>query len=223
MPAVASTFPVTEFLIGAMVNGTQHKIAKVSFSRQDASLYIVPYGPSGTRRYACAVFPAGTATMDVQTQACEPDVHLSIHETGRVHVRSRTTEYCRVDIPDLAGFPGKHAATIVAGSLERLASLDRPVRKAGRRRDLILDQIPGFAEGLAIVLYANGSEPTFLGPTAAVVQLLRPTLPRPLYLGIGFRRENRLAAASGAMVMSGWDRTVESVDQEDSFAVLIAE
>lgn len=207
----------------AMLNGSPRKIAKVSFSRQDASIYVVPYGPSATRRYACAVLPAGTQTMDIQTQSCEPNVHLSIHETGRVHVRSRNTEYCRVDLPDLAGFPGKHVATILAGSLKSLAPLDRPLRKTGQRRDLILDQIPGFVDGLGILLYANGSEPSFLGPTAAVVELLRPTLPRPLYLGLGLRREDRLAAASGALVMSGWNRTVESIDQEDSFVVLIAD
>ncbi len=67
-----------EFLIVAMLNGCPRKIAKVSFVRKDASLHVVPYGPSGMRRYASALFPARTETLDIQTQSCEPNVHLSI-------------------------------------------------------------------------------------------------------------------------------------------------
>ena len=59
MASDVSTFPMTEFLIVAMLSGNPRKVAKVSFVRKDASTYIVPYGPAATERYACTAFPAG--------------------------------------------------------------------------------------------------------------------------------------------------------------------
>jgi hypothetical protein len=74
------------------VRSELRRVCKIGFTSKDASLYLHPFGPSGEYFFGRHVIPSGeresTIRFDDRASAHMPP-ELSIHETGRVHVRFR--------------------------------------------------------------------------------------------------------------------------------------
>ena len=99
------------------LGGDLRKIAKVVFSKSDASLYLFPYAPSG--RY----YFGGRHMDEVEFEDkikfsddlySESVPKLSIHETGQVHIQAKGVKAGPVSISPFADWRGQHIATVGA-------------------------------------------------------------------------------------------------------------
>lgn len=100
---------------------------------------------------------------------------LSIHETGRVHVRNGEGGGTQaVYLPHLATIRGDHVASVVADNFDALPIYEKQLRDDGPKLDIVA-RPPEGSSGARLLLYLNGLEPTFqMRPAAAGLRGLDP-------------------------------------------------
>ena len=206
------------------------RVGTIGWSQTDASLYIRGFGPKGEFNFGQSSIPAGqqSDTISIANQLPSTSVpHLSLHDSGQVHVKKRRQIVAGpMIIPRLADLRGEHAATITCVRFDALALLDREVRTEGERRDVVIRAERGLPSG-RFVLYINGEANRFAVPRQPYVTLTleRPTLVRPLYVGIvifGQERLDREDEGSGVILISGWDPTKQDVNTPGDYLFVIA-
>jgi hypothetical protein len=117
-------------LLIARLDGLEHALGTVTFAAGDASVYLRPIStPTAVYDYGRGEIPAGATEMTFvtsgQLQAAERP-HISIHESGKCHVRSGQGTAVGADATDigpLSGFTGAHVGPILVGDVQTLPSL----------------------------------------------------------------------------------------------------
>ncbi len=186
------------------------KIAKVVFSKSDASLYLFPYAPSGRyyfggRHMDEVEFEDNITFSDDLYSDSVPK--LSIHETGQVHIQAKGVRAGPVSISPLAKWRGQHIATVGADSFEALTLFTGSLSDTGPEIDHVIpaDEI---VENGRLVFYLAGDRAAFEEPNCRlVVTLKRPTLSNPIYLGIQPKAQPPLSGPDlgGVTAIAGWD------------------
>ncbi|MGH2634980.1 MAG: hypothetical protein ACRDHU_02365 [Actinomycetota bacterium] len=188
------------------LDGQLLRLCKVGFSASDASLYLHAFGPSGRYFFGRHVLPAGamqsTIRVDDQERSSLPP-KLSIHETGRVHVRSEGQEAGPMLGTPLGELGGHHIATMTCSRFAGLAPYPRAPRTSGSERDLAIPARG--AESGRLRVYANATEPSFEVGCPVVGTLRRPTLLRPFYVGFSPVAQAPLGEEATVTVIAGWD------------------
>lgn len=107
----------------------------------------------------------------------------------------------------LGDLRGEHLATVTCIRFAGLGPLGHRPRINGRELDIVLTAEPGVESG-RLALYANAGEPFFVDPCPIAARLVRPTLERPLFIGIRLVPQTPLNPdpdASGVIAIAGWD------------------
>lgn len=163
------------------------RVCKLMFVDNDASIYVIPY--AANRRFYCG----GRTFGEMQTEdnfdfteglAADLEPKLSIHESGRVQVMAGGTRLPELQIPRLDSLRGQHVATIHADRFSRLPRHTRALRQQGREQDHLVPVDPA-VEGGRFAIYVNGERPEFaIDRPRLTLTLRRPTLERPLFVGV---------------------------------------
>jgi hypothetical protein len=186
------------------------KLAKVAFSKSDASLYLFPYAPHG--RY----YFGGRHMDEVEFQDqvkfsddpfSETLPKLSIHETGQIHIQAGALRAGPVSVSPLARWKGQHIASIGADSFESLPAFTESLSTTGPAIDHVIptDQI---VHGGRLVFFLAGDRPAFEEPNCRlVITLRRTTLSNPICLGIQPKAQRALSEPDlgGVTAIAGWD------------------
>jgi hypothetical protein len=117
-------------LLIARLDGLERALGTVTFAANDASIYLRPISTAtAVYDYGRGEIPAGAADMTFvtsgQLQAAERP-HISIHESGKCHVRSGQGTAVGADatnIGPLRTFGGEHVGTILVGDVRALPPL----------------------------------------------------------------------------------------------------
>lgn len=141
------------------------KVFNVSFTKNDASLYISPYSPKA--RFDCGVgyFQENQVKTQVTcyTQNTPKDfLKLSIHESGQVHIKNSNNSILgeTLSIPHFKELNGEHIATIDVGSIESLVDLKGKPKQNNQKHDIVF--APGIeSKTIRFALYLNGKEKKF--------------------------------------------------------------
>jgi hypothetical protein len=189
-------------------DGTFHRLALLSWSNTDASIYIFPTVPAGGSGFAGQLripAPGDKNTINYSRQCVGTPVEVGLHESGRCHAKAGSQQ-CEpawgrklFDDDDVA-----HVATISCFSLDGMETVQAP-RSLPPKPDLVLTGSDPAWTAIHV--------PLFVCPDEAAAQkfkywltLARVDRPRPLYVAIGGRStveppDNRDA---GVLVMAGW-------------------
>ena len=192
------------------LGGDLRKIAKVVFSKSDASLYLFPCAPSG--RY----FFGGRHMDEVEFEDkirfsddlySESVPKLSIHESGQVHIQARGVKAGPVSISPLAKWKGQHIATVGADSFLSLSPFTGSISSTGPKIDHVIPADEMVKNG-RLVFYLAGDRPAFEEQSCRlVVTIQRPTLASPIYLGIQPKAQPPPSEPdlAGVTAIAGWD------------------
>lgn len=203
-----------------VANGGQlSALCKFGFSVRDGSFYVIPYGPSGRYHFGRYGFANSerTVTFDaaVAGEATEMPPHLSIHQSGQVHIRSQLGMAGPLRVPPLSDWTGEHIASVSPVRFDALAPFTREPKYSGRDRDFVFAVS---AEGSGrLAVYANGHEPSFASTVSVHFTLVRPTLDKPLYIGVAAATNAPLGTDPGVAVIGGWDPKTALKSGADSF------
>jgi hypothetical protein len=197
------------------------RLCKFGFSRKDASLYVLVYAPKGRYKFGTHGFAQdqrsitfGTAKVgDIATQP----PHLSIHESGHVHIRTSADRVGPLQVPPLSDWTGQHAATVNAVSFAGLAPFDRQPKQAGADRDIVFAMGTPEQSSGRLALYINGAEAKFATDCKLQFKLERPTLEAPLHVGVALLNNQPLGPQPGVLVVGGWDPTLLLLPTPSSF------
>ena len=186
------------------------KLAKVAFSKSDASLYLFPYAPHG--RYYFGGRHMNEVEFEDQVRFSDDTFSdtlpkLSIHETGQVHVQAGALRAGPVSVSPLAQWRGQHIASIGADTFRALPALTEALSTTGPEIDHVIpaDQI---VESGRLVFYLAGDRPAFEEPNCRlVITLSRSTMSNPIYLGIQPKAQRPLSEPDlgGVTAIAGWD------------------
>jgi len=194
------------------LSGDLRRLCKVSFSRKDASIYIIPYAPSGKFYFGLRSVPGkeftDTFNLD-EGSSSEFAPKLSIHESGQVHVIAGSKRIGPLQIPPLPELEGQHIASISADEFTALSKFEDTPSSSGAERDYVIPFDPRVNSG-RLVLYVAGDRAAFEVPNCRIIfTLTRPTLTRPLFIGIKPIAQKIMGEPEGRgiMVITGWDPT----------------
>jgi hypothetical protein len=202
---------ICEFQILVQVGSEVKRLCKFTFCKSDASIYLIPYATGGEYYFGGQRLPEHKASRsfgftEQLSAATAPKV--SIHESGRVHIRVGREQAGPLSIPPLGNLRGEHVATICVDRFDRLPTANRPPRKSGRAVDVTIS-VPDNVHSGRFPLYLNGAAPDFKSSNIQLyVRLSRPSLRAPLYLGIAPLEQKAVAdprAKQGVTVICGWD------------------
>ena len=187
------------------------KLAKVAFSKSDASLYLFPYAPHG--RYYFGGRHMDEVEFEDQVRFSDDPFSdtlpkLSIHETGQVHIQAGALRAGPVLVSPLSQWRGQHIASIGADDFHALPAFTDPLSATGPKIDHVIptDQI---VESGRLVFYLAGDRPAFEEPNCRlVITLIRTTLSNPMYLRIQPKAQRPLSepVLGGVTAIAGWDK-----------------
>lgn len=190
--------------------GDPLKVCKLAFSQRDSSLYLFPYATTGEYHFGRNSIPQGEQEATIpfdQQESSNQTPKISIHESGRVHVKAGTRMAGPMFGSPLAELGGEHLATMTSVRFLGLSPLGRAPRTEGRAPDVLIPAGNGVESG-RLVFYANAADPSFVDPCSVTRRLVRSTLDRPLFIGIRFLAQRPLSQdskARGVVTIAGWD------------------
>jgi len=204
------------------VDGDLRKVCRIVFPKNDASLYLIPYGRNNRYWWGEGRFAAGQqrATFKNRNEAPANAIpKLSIHESGQVHVKTVSTgdyEAGPLHTGPLWKFRGEHLASISIDSLQSLPLAGK--KKAKPKSPDFCLRASDVGHSRRFALYANGKAPDFAVPTKARVTMNRAGLPAPLHIGIEVYSQEWLAAPddAGVTIIAGWKADSAETLREDS-------
>jgi hypothetical protein len=186
------------------------KIAKIAFSKTDASLYIFPYAPTGQYFYG------GRHMEEVKFEdkvRFTEDVFsdqvpkLSIHETGQVHIKAKESVAGPVLISPLSDWRGQHIASVSVDQFSSLAEFRDSISDKGPEIDHVIPADELVKSG-RLVFYLASDRVAFEEPNCRIViTIARPTIENPIYIGIKPKAQDLLSDLDfgGITVLAGWD------------------
>lgn len=197
------------------------KLAKIMTAATDASLYVLPYAQKGRFYFGGSTIPekgGGTFNFTKQHVSLDRIPKLSMHESGRVHIRADGTAMAGpLIVPPFHALRGEHMATIIADTFDGLPLLDGPLRTAGSEQDLVF-LIENIESG-RIAIYINGAEPSFTTKRCFGIFALGHALARrPVFVGL-----NKIAQGpfgeprerDGVLVIGGWNPMLRKAPRVD--------
>lgn len=204
------------------------RLCKFGFSQTDASLYVVGYGPRdeysfGQHGFAEHEQSSTFNAAGIGEKSAEAP-HLSIHESGRVHIRTNVSAQAGpLQVPPLSQWTGEHVATVNAVSFSGLASYGRQPKQTGAVRDLVFAMESPEQTAGRLALYINGTEPKFAMECNSHFTLWRPTLETPLHVGLAPLNDDApLGPEPGVIVTGGWDPATALTSAPTSFLYVSA-
>lgn len=189
-------------------SGARYRLCTLSWSVQDASLFVSPF--SGASEYFAGSHPmaAGQASIQIPYRAGASFAKapkLSVHESGQLHVKAPTGEIVGgpIHLDHLRGWRGQQVLTTAIDDLDLLPKYGHTPRTEGADQDIVM-QLSRVHARLAI--YLNSEEPRFDDPTQAVVGLSRGSLGSTLWVGLALFPNDALAHGStGVSIIAGVD------------------
>jgi hypothetical protein len=198
---------IREFEVLVRLNAEIRRVCKLAFSNKDASIYLIPYAPGGSYYFGGESLPEQklSRTFDFQEQQSSQTVpKISIHQSGRVHIRTARQEAGPLIIPALDRLCGEHVASVSVDRFDALLTL----KTAPRTSDALIRVLDGAVSG-RFAIYVNGREPKFKSSNVKLyVRLTRQCLSTPLYIGIAPIGQNPIAdpkCKQGVTIICGWD------------------
>lgn len=230
MQATAMTPDLREVRLLVQHRGQLRRVCKITFTRGDASIYIVPYAPAGQYYFGTNQFAEkqAEATFDFKTQLSSDGItlpHLSLHDTGRVHAHAGAEEAGPLTIPPLASWRGEHIATVTVDRFDTLAPYAKIPKSTGAEHDFVF-MIEEPLESGRLALYLNGAAQAFGDDCSVFFTLTRPTLSRPLYLGIrpwGQEPMGETTERGGVTAIAGWDPSTATIETVAPFIYIRGE
>ncbi|TKJ38451.1 hypothetical protein CEE37_13110 [candidate division LCP-89 bacterium B3_LCP] len=200
------------------------KVATLNFKKNDSSLYIIPYARNNSYRIGQKSFAQHDieATLKFnENETSENIPHLSIHNSGQVHVRipqlNQIIGPCK--IPSFSRLNGEHVASITCDSFDALQIEEENKKHKNSQRIAI--KIGDNEESRRVLICINGNEERFVVEDCYSyfhVKHKPEGLKNPVWVGIFSIPQDRLNAPDvepGVTIISGWDPTDRSVKQED--------
>ena len=189
--------------------GQLKRLCKFVFTKNDASIYLVPYAATGRYCYGSRFLPEGRVeeTFNFREQLTADTIpKLSLHERGQVHAYVGAHKAGPLTVPALSTLSGQHVASVSADAFAGLPRLESTPRGHGARRDLLIPVDDGVESG-RIAICVNGAEPVFAVESHLYFTLTRPHLQRPVYVGLAPLGQRPLGETGGrgVTVIAGWD------------------
>jgi hypothetical protein len=200
--------------------GKSKAFFKIAFSQQDASLYLFSYGPTGKYFYGGQKMAenALSHSFSFREQFDSEEIpKISIHESGRIHVYyDRTQIVGPINTLPLEEWRGQHLATISADSFSSLMDYERRLKTTGSELDTVTP-CDNEVESGRMAIYCNGEREEFVYKCGVVFKFERPTLKRPLYIGISPIAQHPIGEGSsgGVTVICGWNPLKGAMDEQD--------
>lgn len=207
-----------------------YRLCKLAFSAADASIYLIPYAPSGQYYFGGSEIRERKAkeTFGFKSQLSSNVAtipKLSIHEKGQVHAYVGPDRAGPLLVPPLANWRGQHAATVTVDRIAGLSVFQGTPRESGARVDFPLFN-PADEESARVAIYINGKTPSFAGDCRAHFTLRRPALTRPLYVGFSGIAQSPLSnedSKDGVTVIAGWDPRIFGTTAHANFLFIRGE
>ena len=204
------------------IDGIPRRLCKLIFSREDGSLYLIPFAPNG--KYSLGRLRLKEKEIEKtiarnDTVPTEITPRLSIHQSGQIHVSFGRDRLTPVFIPPLSTLSGEHIATVNCVSFRELQPHFKQLKYRGSEIDHLIPVDPS-VEGGRIAIYCNGLGPFFHDRCRLTATLRRKTLYNPLYFGIATFVNKPLADSalkSGVVAIAGWDPTKEKNAEQHFF------
>lgn len=188
--------------------GELRKLARLGWTKRDASFYIIPYATRSRRGWVGTTELAfgDSTTVDFTTGVEGAKPKVSVHESGLTHatVDGHVT-------PDVAGQPlhddaGGHVATIITFNPEGLPPI--AVARGAPRADLVVTSERGTGDwwdGVRVALFVY-TQPERATEKKAYITFRRPGSVPPLYVSLGVFGEQHPAdnREPGVVVLAGW-------------------
>lgn len=200
--------------------GSLRSFCKLAFVQRDASLYLFPYAAHGKYFYGRRSMAEHQVedTFDYTEQDSADQIpKLSIHESGRVHVRVGAQTAGPVHIPPLADLRGEHVATVTVDAFDGLPLFRGVLCESGECIDYMIHVASGVRSG-RLVFYVNGRKPVFGYRCRLAFMLRRASLQSPLYVGIAALSQVPLGGSQGTpgvTVIAGFDPTKQLDSEAD--------
>lgn len=167
-------------------SGTRYRVSTLSWSVQDASLFVSPF--SGASEYFAGSHPmaAGQASIQIPYRSGTFFVKarkLSVDESGQLHVKAPTGRIVAgpIRLDHLKGWRGQQVLTIAIDEVDALPQYDHALRTEGTDQDIAIQLSH---ESARIAIYLNSEDPWFDDPTQATVGLSRGSLGSTLWVGL---------------------------------------
>lgn len=192
-------------------NGRLRKAARLLFTGRDASLYLIPYARKSTYFYGKRSMASGQTedTVNFREQlSASTNPKLSIHESGQVHIHANDQPKAGpLRIPHLTEFRGEHIATVHWDAIGLVPEMRGKPKITASEQDWAFG-VPDHVKAGALLLYANGEHPAFMGsPIQVVFQLERGPEP-PVFFGLMAVQKDPLGDEideGGVTVLAGFD------------------
>ncbi len=213
------------------------KFCKIGISQSDASIYIIPYAPSGK-------YYSGTRKLMISNDKNagykdkfnylgqfigEDAPKVSIHESGQIHIYVGKDRTKALNIPKLHTLKDEHIASVTAVAFSKLLVYSKEPKLTGKDRDIII-KFGSEVESGRILIFVNGRDGMF-SEKGLILTLKRKTLSSPLYYCISPVGQAQLdkdsdegeVTTSGVMVISGWNPRMMDLGHNTEYHYLIGE
>lgn len=203
--------PVRSVNLMMEAGGSLYEVCNLSFSERDESLYIRPVAPTDEFYFGMDMIPAHVTSFGLswlgQHHVQGEQAKLSIHATGRVHVRldphRPPIEAGPIMGPSLQTMRDHHIATLIADEFTALRPVTRTTTMQGTEVDFgfPFDSHPTGR----VAIYANAYEPVF-GDTDFWFRM-NPNGGQELFIGLAGHANGPLGnePGRGLSVLAGWD------------------
>ena len=190
--------------------GRRRRLCRVSWSVQDASLFVAPF--SGASEYFGGAQPMAAGEDSIKIPfgigpSFSKAPKLSIHESGQLHVRAPSGDIIGgpIHLEHLKRWRGQQVLTIAIDDIDHLPLHEAEPRFEGTDQDMVLQ----LAErNTRVAVYANSERQRFDDPTEAAIALSRGSLGSVLWVGLALFPNEVLAEGSvGVSIVAGVDPT----------------
>lgn len=192
-------------LVVESVDGT-YEVATVAFGQSDASLYIFPGEYESGEGFAGQLMvpaPGGSNSFNFTRQQSGYPLKLTIHGSGRTHAEAASGEVQPAWGRALIHDEVSHIATVQVFSPLGLPEVAGP---STARIPHVIARLTGQEWTSARFLLHVCPDEASANEFGVYVTLVRPTLPRPLYLAFECRVNNQPDSemGTGVLVLGGW-------------------
>ena len=192
-------------------NGSLRKLCKLTFTKNDASIYLFPY--STNKRFFCGSSKieekviSDTVNYGFSTPTnIEPK--LSIHQLGQIHIKTQYNDIIGpLKIPELATLRGEHVATVCATNFDVLPLHNKKLIDTDSEKDHVIP-VDNEVHGGRLAFYVNGEKPIFAEAQCRLsISFKRQSLNKEMYLGIKPKAQDQLPLQikTGVTVICGWN------------------
>lgn len=197
---------VSKIWLVAETEGCSYRLATIAFGKSDASLYITPGKYVGGQGFAGQLMvpaPGDSNTFNFTRQKSGYPLKITIHESGWTHATAATGEVEPAFGRALLHHEVSHIATVQVFSLVGLPQVEDP---GTARCPHVSMRLTGMEWTSARVLLYVCPDQASARTFGTYVTLVRPRLPRPLYLAFESRVNYQPDSEKGAgvLVLGGW-------------------